>query len=243
LLKICVVTLYTDEIAQYARLGAVNKERYAARHRYTSVTYTHSFDPGRSPAFSKLTAIGNHLAEHDWVFWTDADSLVMNPATRLEWIIRRAKDRDMILTWEKGGAPVNTGQWLVRNTAWSRAALERLAAPDSPTSRPQWFEQGALVAWLQEDPSQWRQICVLHPRVMNSTPGRGHYPKVDLRASRYRTGDFIIHFWPLARRTGEIVEAMHRHHQLALTHDAGLRRMLQRVGAAVTRIRYRGHGR
>jgi hypothetical protein len=242
-LKICVVTLYTDEIAAYGRLGAANKERYAQRHGYTSVTYTQSFDPGRPPAFSKLTAIGNHLEAHDWVFWTDADSLVMNPATRLESIIRHAKDQDMILTWDKGGAPVNTGQWLVRNTAWSRAALERLAAPDCPNSCARWFEQGALVGWLGEDPSLWRRLCVLHPRVMNSTPGRGHYPKVDLRRSRYRRGDFIIHFWPLARRTEEIVQAMHRHHQLALNHESGLHGILQRVGAAVTRIRYLGNVR
>ena len=33
-LKNCIITLYTDEIAEYGRLGASNKDRYAMRHGY-----------------------------------------------------------------------------------------------------------------------------------------------------------------------------------------------------------------
>ena len=240
-MKICIVTLYTDEIAEYGRLGAANKERYATRHGYGFIAYTRSLDTRRPPAFGKLAAISAHLEENDWVFWTDADSLVMNSATRLESIVRRGKDKDMILTWEPSGSPVNTGQWLVRNSAWSKEVLERLAAADCPNSRPRWYEQGALVSWLAEDPMRWERLCVLHPRVMNSTPATGNYPKLNLRSSRYRRGDFIIHFWPLARRTGEILRAMDQHHQLALAQDHGLLATLHRFKAAATRIGRRRH--
>jgi galactosyl transferase GMA12/MNN10 family len=220
--NICIVTLYTDEIAGFGRLGAGNKESYARRHGYGFAVYDRSLDPLRAPAFSKLIAIMNRLADHDWVFWTDADSLVMNPAIRLESIIRRGADKDMILTWEAGAARVNTGQWLIRNTDWSAAMLEQIGALDCPNTRPRWFEQGALIDWLNASPERWRHLAVLHPRVMNSTPAKGAYPDLDLRASRYRRGDFIIHFWPLARQTVDIGRAMAHYNQLALAPEAGL---------------------
>jgi len=241
--KICIVTLYTDEIAEYGKLGASNKASYAARHGYGFFAYTSPLDTRRAPAYSKLPAIGAHLREHDWVFWTDADSLVMNSATRLESIIQRGADKDMILTWEAGAAPINTGQWLIRNTAWSAEVLERIAAPDCPNSRPKWFEQGSLIDWLKEDPMRRERLAILHPRVMNSTPASGNYADLNLRASRYRKGDFIIHFWPLARRAGEIRRAMERYQQLALTHETGLLARLRHFGASAARIGRRHIGR
>jgi hypothetical protein len=234
--RICVVTLYTDEIAEYGRIGAANKEAYARHHGYAFIAHDRSLDNRRPPAFSKLPAILAQLPRHDWVFWTDADSLVMNPARRLESIIRRGADKDMILTWEAGASPVNTGQWLIRNTAWSKAVLQRLAEPDCPNSRPKWFEQGAFIDWLQEDRTRWQHLCVLHPRVMNATPAEGAYPDLNLRASRYRRGDFIIHFWPLARDTKAVHRAMLDYRQLVLGPDVRFSDRLRDFGRAALRI-------
>jgi len=220
-MRIAIVTLFTEEIATYGRLGAANKESYARRHGYDFAVYGRSSDASRHPAFSKLAAMKAQLVNHDWVFWTDADSLIMNPEIRLEAIIRRSPDSDMILTWESGAAPINTGQWLVRNTAWSAAALERISAEACPNPWPHWLEQGALVAWLQEAPARWQHICRLHPRIMNSTPATGNYQDLNLRASRYRRGDFIIHFWPLARDAAAVGEAMDRYHRLATSEPCG----------------------
>jgi hypothetical protein len=220
--KICVTTLYTDEIARYGRLGAANKESYAKRHGYDFAAYSSSLDPGRPPAFGKLVAIRRHLRDHDWVFWSDADSLVMNPLISLEQIIRRGAGCDMILTWEAAASPINTGQWLIRNTAWSFAALDAIAAPEARNSHPRWFEQGSFIDWLAADPARWQRLRILHPRVMNSTPATGAYPGLDLARSRYRGGDFIIHFWPLARNVTEVQQAMERYHGLAQAADRSL---------------------
>jgi len=234
-LKICIVTLYTDEIAGYGRLGAANKQNYAERHGYGFAAHSRSLDPQRPPAFSKLAAIRTQLRDHDWVFWTDADSLIMNPVARLESIIRRGADKDMILTWEAGAAPVNTGQWLIRNSAWSLAALASIAAPEAPNSRPHWFEQGAFIDWLNADPARRQRLRILHPRVMNSTPATGAYPDLDLRRSQYRPGDFIIHFWPLAREVAQVQRAMEQYSQLALAAEGSFRARLRNLGAAIAR--------
>ena len=232
-MKICVVTLYTDEIATYGLLSAANKEAYARRHGYGFTAYTRPLDTSRHPAFSKLTAIANHLADNDWVFWTDADSLIMNPAISLESIIAQGADKDMILTREAGASPVNTGQWLIRNTAWSRAALARIGTPGCPNSRPHWFEQGAFVDWLREQPDRWQHLAVLAPRVMNATPARGAYADLHLRASRYRRGDFIIHFWPLARDVARVTRAMRQYHRRSLAPESGALATLRKFWVAM----------
>jgi len=235
--KICVTTLYTDEIAGYGRLAEANKKRYAERRGYDFAAYRSSLDPSRPPSFSKLTAIREALADHDWVFWTDADSLVMNPHVRLESIVRRAGDHDMILTWETGAAPFNAGQWLVRNTPWSLAALAAIAAPDAPNSRPYWFEQGCLVDWLHADPARWQHLRILHPRLMNATPASSAQPGLDPDPSRYRLGDFIVHFWPLGRDLARVQAAMEHYDGLARTAEGSVVSMLRNQAAAARRTR------
>ena len=120
-MKIAIVTLFTEEIADYGAIGAANKQAYGRRHGYDCFVYRERLDTRRHPAWSKLVAIKRHLPDYDWVFWTDADSLVMNGERTLEAIIAKQENKDMILTWEAGASPVNTGQWLIRNTEWSSA--------------------------------------------------------------------------------------------------------------------------
>jgi galactosyl transferase GMA12/MNN10 family len=207
-MKIAIVTLFTEEIADYGAIGAANKQAYGRRHGYDCFVYRERLDTRRHPAWSKLVAIKRHLPDYDWVFWTDADSLVMNGEQTLEAIIAKQKNKDMILTWEAGASPVNTGQWLIRNTEWSSATLSAIEDPACSNSRPKWFEQGALIEWLKADERRWSHLALLHPRVMNSTPPVALYDHLSVRRSRFRRGDFIIHFWPLARRQEAVLDMM-----------------------------------
>ena len=214
-MKIAIVTLFTEQIADYGEIGAANKQAYAQRHGYDCFVYRERLDGSRHPAWSKLDAIKRHLPNYDWVFWTDADSLVMNGERTLELIMVGHEDKDMILTWEVGPSPVNTGQWLIRNSAWSVAALSAIGDVACPNSCPAWFEQGALVEWLRADEARWSHLTVLHPRMMNSTPPVAHYSNLSVRKSRFRHGDFIIHFWPLARRRDDVLDMMIRYDALS----------------------------
>jgi hypothetical protein len=207
-MKIAMVTLFTEEIADYGEIGAANKQAYAKRHGYDCFVYREKLDANRHPAWSKLIAIGRHLPNYDWVFWSDADSLIMNAARTLESIIAGHQDKDMILTWETGAAPINTGEWLIRNSPWSVAALSGIADSAYPNPWPAWFEQGALIAWLNADKTRWRHLELLHPRVMNSTPPVALYDHLSVRKSRFRKDDFVIHFWPLARQRDAVLKMM-----------------------------------
>ena len=189
-MKIAIVTLFTEEIADYGTISAANKQAYARRHGYDCFVYRERMDRSRHPAWSKLDAINRHLANYDWVFWTDADLLVMNGERTLELIIVGHEDKDMILTWEVGLSPVNTGQWLVRNTAWSAAALSAIGDVACPNRNPAWFEQGALVEWLATDKTRWSHLAVLHPRVMTDVVGVADIKNISVSRSKFRPWRF-----------------------------------------------------
>lgn len=60
-----------------------NKAAYAKRHGYQFIDASDVVDTSRPPSWSKILALKRHLRESDWLFWTDADSLVTNFTIRL----------------------------------------------------------------------------------------------------------------------------------------------------------------
>jgi mannan polymerase II complex MNN10 subunit len=213
-MRIAIVTLFTGEISDFGEIGAANKQAYARRHGYDCFVYRERLDATRQPAWSKLEAIKKHLPDYDWVFWTDADSLIMNDEQTLESIISGHEHMDMIVTWEIGYSPVNLGQWLVRSSTWSAETLSVIGEVAWSKSGPEgWFEQAALVEWLGIDEMRWSHLAVLHPRVMNSTPEADWFGPFN-KTSLYQHNDFIIHFWPLSRRREAIFEMMTRYDAL-----------------------------
>ena len=141
----------------------------------------------------------------------------MEPRVTLESIIQGNENKDMILTWEAGESPFNTGQWFIRNTAWSTALLDTLHREQTPNKWPHWWDQGALATLFQKDVGHYDRIALVHPRVMNSTPAYSVFTNELLDTSQYRDGDFIIHFWPLARHVAAITRLMRHFYLKSLT--------------------------
>jgi len=157
---------YIDEELKHtsgSTSGAQSRTCYASMHaNYTVLQYTDSDFKGWMPTstnrsekynpatdayhraryYSKLifvnrTMFEQGMAEHDWVFWMDSDTIITNPAITAESIIREAcidhrarlnnsisvKLRDLIVANTPNG--INNGVFAMRNTAWSRRFLQR----------------------------------------------------------------------------------------------------------------------
>lgn len=106
-----------------------NKQSYVERHGYDFIDASDVLDKNRPPSWSKILAVKKHLADYDYIFWNDADSVVTNPSTTLESIIYSVAgnldwDRmpDLILTEDVTG--VNAGMFFMRNSEWSRYFLD-----------------------------------------------------------------------------------------------------------------------
>jgi len=199
-MKVAILTLYTPNIKDYGSLSEINKKEYAKNHGYDFWVCRKSLNKNRAPAWSKIIMIKKFLSKYDWIFWTDADSLIMNMDFCLEDIIKKYPGKFMILT--KGvSSPINSGQWLIKNTKWSNVLLDKIW-----TKTPKYFiknnpwEQGSFVKLL--DKSIWPKLAIVKHRAMNSVPNIKY---INLACSRllnrekvaemeYRPGDFIVHF-------------------------------------------------
>ncbi|CAL9154537.1 unnamed protein product [Musa hybrid cultivar] len=108
---------------------AENKQAYAARMRYVFVDAGEMVDHSRPPSWSKILAVRSQLPQYDWVFWNDADTMVMNPAISLESILYAAightnldASPDLVVTEDTNG--VNAGVFFVRRSEWSDKFLQ-----------------------------------------------------------------------------------------------------------------------
>jgi len=154
-------------------------------------------DPSRPAAWSKILEVRKHLPRYDWLMFIDVDTLIMNPAVRLEDVADDSVDQ--VLAADHNG--VNSGVWMVRNTPWSFTFLDELWAQDDLVKGPYLFhyEQRAFHRLFHTDP--WSK----QPSTKNAAPYAG---AAEVRAHSkivnqcvfnsllpwYVSGDFVVHF-------------------------------------------------
>jgi hypothetical protein len=184
--RITVLTAYESNFAEVGALSRANKEAYCLRHGYTFRCRTDRFDASRPPAWSKIRFLLEELPRCDWVFWSDADSLVMNSAVPLSWFLDDAYD--LVLSRD-GFNGLNTGSFFVRNTAWAAAFLERVYWQEQFLHHPFW-ENAAVMALYAADPEVRCHIQVVPNKLFNGYITDGTYVP----------GDFVVHFAGLKQR-------------------------------------------
>jgi hypothetical protein len=120
------------------------RQAYADKHGYRLVDASELIDTSRPPAWSKigavqylfgwdssstrakaasLSSVGADDAPCDWVFWMDADTVIMNSSIRLESLLPDSISIDLIATYDRRFF-VNSGAWLMRRSAWSKQFLQ-----------------------------------------------------------------------------------------------------------------------
>ena len=85
--KFALVTLYTDNIRRLAELTNPGKQDYCKKWGYDFVCQEGSLDPDRPPAWSKILLLRKLLDKYDWLFWLDADAMIMNPEIPMDRFI------------------------------------------------------------------------------------------------------------------------------------------------------------
>jgi glycosyltransferase involved in cell wall biosynthesis/Flp pilus assembly protein TadD len=173
-----VLTVYTPDLAEWAEPVAQQKRAYCDRHGYEFVCALESLDATCNPRWSKLLLIEQYLASHPgctWVFWTDADSVIMNPGLRLEDFV---DDHDLIIPEDQNG--LHAGLFFLRNGDRCLSFLRRACEMrrSFTAANP---EQAAIVELLQKDDHGLKV-----KRVQQAT--------FNAYRANYRPGDFALHF-------------------------------------------------
>lgn len=177
-----------DHIGQYSHL---NKLAYAQKHGYGVHLYNENLSPAsdiywwpKTPIWwlgywFKVVVAQKHLADYDWLFYLDSDAIIMNDSIKLESLI---DDRyDIVATSDGGSVPILSGQFLIKNSKWSRDFLERWFLIGNNDIQPG-FDGGALIQLFNETPNIHKHVKVIPIQKMGS-----YYWD-------YKEGDFAIQF-------------------------------------------------
>ena len=182
-------------------LVAPSLESYAARHGYQLTVLRNVLDTERPPAWSKLLAIREALAEHDEVFWIDSDAIIVDPTVDVRSEIRADTELAWVVHDFLDGAVPNSGVMLIRRSArilqLIDAAYDQLDLIDHV-----WWENAALM----------RVLGYLHPSVPTHQDFTPMEVNVELLDSR----------WNVLRQLGDTLPT--------IRHFAGDRMPIRMIG-------------
>jgi hypothetical protein len=183
--SILMVTGYDDPYANIGDISMPGKEAYCRRHGYTLRCHRDGFDKTRPSPWSKIRFLWDDIYDADWVFWTDADSLVMNPSIPLTRFVYDAVDLIFPIDRING---INTGNFFVRRSQWAHDFLKWVYGQEQFVNH-RWWENAAVIA-VYNNPQVQERVLLLPNKLFNAYPYDG----------TYSTDDFIIHFPGLSSR-------------------------------------------
>ena len=205
-----VITAYTDSggVDVLGKMTSDNKSKYCEAHGYRFFEFDekHPKDLTFGHGWMKLPLIASVLKENpevEWLFWIDADAIIMNYRVRLESLI----DDWAFFVVGQDCNGINVGTFFIRNC---RLSLDFLADVWARGPQPgNWWttsEQGQISYMGLMDKYRQGYSVVLN-RKFNSYVHKC-YPGV-LHCEMYQPGDFAVHL-PGLEKKEEILNALLR---------------------------------
>ena len=170
-----------------------SKRAYAEQHGHQYIQAGEEWWDRRRPiAWSKVPFIIDQLSklpEGALVWQSDADVLITNPSIKLEdnVIPLLPSDKDMLLIYD-ACHHLNSGNILMRNTAWCRDFWRRVNERIDCTSHI-WWENMAMIKEIDENQGDKDHIHITnqHKRFNAYIMGLPDEPL-------WEQGDFLVHF-------------------------------------------------
>lgn len=178
-LKIGIVGAHDPNYDHIGKYSHLNKMVYALKHGYMACLHTEFMDENRLGYWYKVIAVKKHLPYFDWILYLDSDALIMNDDIRIETLID--EQYDVIATTDGGPVPILSGQFLIKNSEWSKQFLQDWYDIGDTDIQPG-FDGGALIKLYSENEDIRNHIKILPIRSMGSY------------SWDYKEGDFAIQF-------------------------------------------------
>lgn len=177
--------------------GLESKRKYAARHGYAFHTGGEDvWDRSRPIPWSKFNFILKYIDQYDYLFWSDADAIILEQDRPLESFLLPLlpQTKDMLWTYDACNH-YNNGHLLIRGrSAWVKDYFKRCYAMTDLLHHI-WWDNAAMIAQYEANPTDREKIetCKEH-WIFNAyvfgPSGSAHDPSTRL----YARGDFLIHF-------------------------------------------------
>ena len=187
-----VVTYVTENIALYSAYSLAINSMYCRTRGYSLSIFSpemgSEYEP-RDQRWNRVKILSEGLnpksgafRDAKYVVWVDADLIFTDMDYRLEAIIAsHGKDTDIIISAERhaGTGVANTGCFIVRNTEWTRAWLERWWQDFDHTEAHDQIMFDRL--YKRQLPESAEHIAILPAHVLNSVPPASLFQEEDHR--------------------------------------------------------------
>ena len=189
IITLCIGADYTRAMEP----GFESKRNYAIKHGYTFVLGGEKYWLRDRPIpWSKIPFFIEQLEKFDWVWFSDADSLITNPDIRVEDLIVKYFDKKPsvdAIWWRDGCGNINSGQILARGKSpLVKKWLEETAKQEDLLYHGWWENAGMIRVW-ETDP-------VINAGIELRTDYRAinSYLFVKPDYESWQRGDFVLHF-------------------------------------------------
>lgn len=177
--------------------GLASKRAYAAKHGYDFITGGEEvWDRDRPIPWSKFRFIQKYIDDYDFLFWSDADAIILDQEKALEVQVlpRLPTDKDMLWTYD-ACSHYNNGHLLLRGrSAWLKDYLTRAYAQTDLLYHI-WWDNAAMIKLFEENPSDKAHIETCHDHWLFNSYVFGPRDSADDTSTRlYKPGDFLVHF-------------------------------------------------
>jgi hypothetical protein len=129
-IKVCTMAFnnWYKEIVKY---GIQTIKNYCSKNNYKFIIDNEDidtvYDKSRDPPWFKIKVIEKNLNECDYLVWIDADTHVMNPNKKIEYLIERYLENKSILIAREGRSDsINTGVMIWRNSDYTKSILNEV---------------------------------------------------------------------------------------------------------------------
>jgi hypothetical protein len=177
--------------------GLASKRAYCERHGYAFHTGGEDvWDRSRPIPWSKFNFILKYLDDYDYLFWSDADAILLNHDLMLETQVLPLlpENKDILWTYDACNH-YNNGHLLLRGkSAWIRDYFQRCLAQTDLTYHI-WWDNAAMIRLFETNPADAARIQTCRDHwLFNSYVFGPKDTANDPDVRLYRPGDFLIHF-------------------------------------------------
>ncbi|CAG8519158.1 10120_t:CDS:2, partial [Ambispora leptoticha] len=184
-----------------------NKRKYAEKFEYVLVVKNMK-EQARAPTWAKIPALLETMEEYpsvDWLWWIDASAMITNSSLPITTNILRHidsthyDDRQLLIGYDCFG--INTGSFLIRNSAWSKKFLRTVYGPKFLEYDN---EESVMQKLIDDEAIEVAEKVFFVPlRTLNSLPPTMCDKKVK-NVDRYtwHKGDFVINLSGCGGKSG-----------------------------------------
>jgi hypothetical protein len=197
-----VVMMYDESYKIIGDITSKAVTSYCELHRYALACYKSCLRQDLHPSWNKLLALQRELDDADWLFWLDADALLIDKMLPLEQLVAGLEqDKFMGVSSDYNG--ICAGVFLIKNCQWSKDLLATmlflgdldLHRTNRFDTRTRW-DQNTLKCLADYFPTVRDRIAQI-PESLISNP-----------RSPFSPDAFVMHYWASGGQLEEISRKM-----------------------------------